>query len=136
MLIGSSLLYHNIMINLCELMVTSSEPTEVNRQLGNPQSLLSHSKMCFESLMRMYYLRHGFARSDTYLAHDLAVLAFMAQDRLKLLSSSEADDSPASVEDTRSTLILAAKGLHDQAENYYFDLILFHIVHNAMSPED
>lgn len=90
---------------------------------------LSHSRICFETVMRLYYLRHGFSSADCYMAHDLAVLGFMALGKLK-------DAGGIQNEDLRSTLLLAAKGLGDQGRNYYLPFTLFHVINGQMSEED
>ncbi|RFN54940.1 nitrate assimilation regulatory protein nira [Fusarium flagelliforme] len=123
------LLYHNVVINLCELLVASAKESEASRTSEEILAQLSHSRICFETIMRLYYLRHGFASADTYIAHDLAVLAFMALGKLK-------DGGGAPKEDSRSTLLLAAKGLGDQGRNYYFPFTLFHVINGEMSEED
>lgn len=93
--------------------------------------MLVHSRACFEAIIRLYYLRHGYEYSDTYMTHDLTVLAFMALARAGTTLSTETD-----VEETRSTLILAAKGLNEQGRNYYMPFTLFHILLEQMSARD
>ncbi|SCO92559.1 uncharacterized protein FRV6_16687 [Fusarium oxysporum] len=123
------LLYHNVVINLCELLVPSAKESEAGQTSEEILAQLSHSRICFETIMRLYYLRHGFASADTYIAHDLAVLGFMALGKLK-------DAGGIQNEDLRSTLLLAAKGLGDQGRNYYLPFTLFHVIHGEMSEED
>ncbi|KAF2096473.1 nitrate assimilation regulatory protein nirA [Rhizodiscina lignyota] len=129
------LLYHNVMINLCELLVSLSDKFAAG-PLQSPHSVLEHSKICFETLIRLYYLRHGFESSDTYMAHSLTVMAFMALSQLKQLASSSDPLSMLKREDARASLILAAKGLSDQGRNYYFPYTLFHVVKAATESED
>jgi hypothetical protein len=131
--------------------------------------------------MRLYYLRHGYEYSDTYMTHDLSVLAHIAFDQLleptssatpattasntsasttsipteiststaitpptsatSAAPSTPSTSSPlppakATASEARSTLILAAKGLNDQARNYYMPFVLFHILLNKMSASD
>lgn len=80
--------------------------------------------------MRLYFLRHGYEYSDTYLTHTLAVLAFMALERLR--STVDPDES----EDVRSTIYLTAKGLADQGKNYFIPSTLFEVLRSQMSPDD
>ncbi|KAF4340441.1 nitrate assimilation regulatory nirA [Fusarium beomiforme] len=123
------LLYHNVVINLCELLVPSGKESEADQTSEETLAQLSHSRICFETIMRLYYLRHGFESADAYMAHDLAVLGFMALGKLK-------DGGRVQNEDLRSTLLLAAKGLGDQGRNYYFPFTLFHVIQGEMSEED
>jgi hypothetical protein len=123
------------MINLYELLVASSETVVTDTLLKNASEVLAHSKICFETIMRLYYLHHGFESSDTYMAHDLDVLAYMANAQLKSTSSSN-DHLMEGLDDARSTLILAAKGLNDQGRSYYLPYTLFRVLLEEMDPED
>ena len=110
--------------------------------------------------MRLYYLRHGFEYSDTYLTHHLAILAFMTSGQMKRIDGTSGADlngsastpAPASglpngfdedndnghdhEDDIRSTMILAAKGLSDQGRNYYTPLALSQVLRREMSEAD
>lgn len=112
-------------------MVDTSSPSK-------PDARVVHSRACFEIILRLYYLRHGFEYSDTYMTHEMTVLAFIALDQLKSLGSKSDRSSKASSgsDDIRSTLLLAAKGLSDQGKNYYMPFTLFHIVRNEMDTEN
>ena len=104
--------------------------------LENPHILRSNSKVCFETLMRLYYLRHGFEASDTHILRCLVTLSLMSMAELKALTSSSTTSSLAAIDDVRATLILAAKGLHDQGRGYYVSQILYRTTENQMSAED
>lgn len=132
---GTSLLYHNTMIHVCELLVA---PPVVDLNVAsqrNPHSLLTYSWACFETLIRIYYLRHGFESTDSYLLHHLTMLAFRSLDSLKSVQVRDGC-SPEDVEDLRSTVFLAAKGLRDQGRSYYMPLTLFHLVQEKLNPHD
>ena len=87
-----------------------------------------------ESLLRIYYLRHGFETFDalllTHLVHMsntvLQRLAHIAQDGL----------STDEVETLRSTLILCLKGLYDQSRNFRMAGIVFGVIKNQLNTED
>lgn len=96
-------------------------------------TLLTNSNLCFETLMRLYYLRHGFEGCDAYLTHTLAVLAFTA---LNWLESPASSLSTMEIEGIRGTLILSAKGLNDQGQNYHLPRTIFHLLHSSMAAED
>ena len=121
------------MINLLELLVHHAVSIP---GLENPRILLSNCKVCLETLMRLYYLRHGFEASDTPILRSLVTLSLMSIAELKALTSSSTTSSLAAIDDVRATLILAAKGLHDQGRNYYVSQILYRITQKQMSPED
>ncbi|KAI1417867.1 hypothetical protein F5Y13DRAFT_32660 [Hypoxylon sp. FL1857] len=98
---------------------------------ANPNTIVSSSKICFETLMRVYYLRHGFESLDTTLVQFLHLLGFSA---LKDISSVE--KGSVKHEAIRSTLMLCAKGLWDQGQNYYVSEAVFHLLKQSMSTED
>jgi hypothetical protein len=93
---------------------------------------LAESKRSFETIFRLYYLRHGFQNSDVYMAHGLNVLANMALARTK----SAAKPSKQELDDARSTVLLAAKGLNEQGKNYYLTYILFRVFVQEMDSAD
>jgi hypothetical protein len=144
-----SLLYHEVMIQLCEFLQANPEPTDTENSQRGIRERLKRSRVCFETIMRLYYVRHGFEGADSYITYDLAVLAFIAQANLKTLRAStdaqpmsnttSASSTPYShlsdLDDTRATLFLAAKGLHLQGKSYPLPRTLFHVV-QSMRPED
>ncbi|KAL0931448.1 C6 transcription factor [Colletotrichum truncatum] len=126
--------YHNLITNLCELHTDdSSEPIDEST-LGTIRAHLSHSRVCFEALLRLYYLRHGFEYADTYLTHELSVLGFRAFENCQNLTSTTdgVSVSPDELSDARSTLILAAKGLNEQGLNYYAPFNILCVLVNQM----
>jgi hypothetical protein len=124
------------MINLCEVLIHDGEPSIVHTELEDPHDELAHSSICFETLTRLYYLRHGFEIADAYMTHNLTVLAFMTLNRMTQSSQPAESGKHPSEEDKRSTLILAAKGLDDQGKSYYLPYTLLHAVQKQMKSED
>ena len=124
------------MTNLLELLVTDADPILEPPPLDTPRAALAHSKMCFETLARLYYLRHGFERTDALIGHLLTALSFMFMGKLKILASSSTSASLMEVNDARATLILAAKGLHDQGQNYYVCRTIYDAIESQVSSED
>ncbi|KAL7624724.1 hypothetical protein AAE478_006295 [Parahypoxylon ruwenzoriense] len=98
---------------------------------AKPSTIISYSRTCFETLMRVYYLRHGFESMDTTLGHFLHLLAFSA---LRDISSVEIGSTTH--EAMRSTLVLCAKGLWDQGHNYYISKAIFHLFRQSMDIND
>lgn len=84
----------------------------------------------------MSYLRHSFDRSDPYQMHFLTVLAFLSLERLKVIRAPDTPSSSNELKEMQSTLILAAKGLHDQGKNYYLSYTVFHMLCNEMGSEE
>ncbi|KAI1759115.1 hypothetical protein GGR53DRAFT_524115 [Hypoxylon sp. FL1150] len=119
--------YHVLLIGLFEPFV----------QMGfihteaNPSTIVSHSKACFETLMRVYYRRHGFQSLDVTLVQFLHLLGFGA-----LKDYSSAEKGTAASEAIRSTLMLCAKGLWEQGQNYYLSEAIFRMFRQSMSLEE
>ncbi|KAK5652937.1 hypothetical protein OQA88_9416 [Cercophora sp. LCS_1] len=100
------------------------------RPSANLRQVLQNSKDSFETLLRIYYLRHGFDRLSA-----CANGFFLTQSNL---SRSENPSNPGSPDTLakRMTLILVAKCLYDQGRNAYFVRVLYQMMRDAMSPED
>jgi hypothetical protein len=91
-----------------------------------------------ETLLRIYYMRHGFEAYDAMLLVHLVHLANVTLARLAQIERTP-DPPEASLEDTetlRSTLILCLKGLHDQSKNFYLSGVVFDVMKNRLSPEN
>lgn len=69
--------------------------------------------MRLETLLRIYYLRHGFECADAFLTQPLSLMAFENLQKLRT------DPHGPRGEAARSSLILAAKGLWDQGQNFW-----------------
>ena len=127
-----SLLCHSFMTHISGLLAEVNDDTT-----GNPivtaDAQIANSNLCFETLMHLYYLRHSFEGCDAYLTHNLAVLAFTTLNSLKSAVSSL---STTEIEDIRGTLILTAKDLDGQGENYHLTRTIFHILRADMMPKD
>ncbi|KAM3479772.1 hypothetical protein MY5147_001545 [Beauveria neobassiana] len=143
--------YHNIMINILQLLapeVASEVASEValeaapeagarlsSEMHGDVEAQLVYSRICFETIMRLYYLRNGYEGSDMILVHFLTVLSFMA------LGGNTGHSNPGagaatSQEETRSTLILTAKGLYEQGNNFFVSVTILHVLRIQMAAED
>lgn len=124
------------MAKLWELVVTDADPIPEFPAPGTPHAVLAHSKMCIETLMRLYYLRHGFETADVLLTHYLSALSTRCVNALKTLTLSSTTSSLTAADDARATLILSAKGLRDQGRSYPLSETLYHVVEKRMSSED
>jgi hypothetical protein len=91
-----------------------------------------------ETLLRIYYLRHGFQSYDSMLLVHLVHLGNVA---LMRLARSEIDpaytgDAQDTIESLRSTLILCLKGLYDQSKNFYLSGVVLGVMKNRLSAEN
>ncbi|KAI2777167.1 hypothetical protein F4815DRAFT_495498 [Daldinia loculata] len=98
---------------------------------ANPSIIVKHSKACFETLLRVYYLRHGFESLDITLVQLLALLGFST-----LKDASSVEKGSTTHEAMRSTLLLCAKGLWEQGQNYYVAEVVFRLFRQSLSADD
>lgn len=130
------MLFHNYIINLLEEPMATEMGNPKYKALvaqtlkQHPQEILSNSKRYLETLVRLYYLRHGFEAMDSFMIQFLSLLAFMAQ------STIESGTQGVLLQTLRSTIVLAATGLRDQSHFYYFSRIVFSAVRGGMGPEE
>ncbi|KAK9800140.1 hypothetical protein SCARD494_01933 [Seiridium cardinale] len=84
---------------------------DTSPSVPSPKDIVGRAKACFETLLRMYYIRHGFEAYDYALFQYLAQLAFSA------LRDSAAVSTDVEQKELQSTQLLCAKGLWDQGKN-------------------
>jgi hypothetical protein len=144
--------YHHIMIQVQETLVpgvTILRPKMPKLADTLPIPGLPSPSMCLETLIRLYYLRHGFEDADMICVVWLQYIAFSAIRQLrdvamrrKALSpplSGPESTRPGSsqvVDELHSSLILVAKGLCDQGRNYQIAATVFELVQASMSEQD
>jgi hypothetical protein len=118
--------YYNLIIYLLETLRMTSTPALVDESV---QKVLSDAKIRMETLLRLYYLRHGFESYDIFVISLLAFIGFM---QAKTLDGSEA----AGLESRRSTVVLVAKGLQDQSQNCYLARVVLRILKSSVGREN
>lgn len=129
-LTGISMIYHNVVINLCAASIARPKSTTSHPRI-DLQKTSEHSAICFETLLRLYYLRHSFQSADAYLIQPMLETGFAAIRRLKAMKL-----TPAEIDAARGALTLAAKGLIDQGKIYQIHHTVFHVLAGEMSEED
>ena len=82
------------------------------------------------TLVRLYYLRHGFEATDLFI---VVPLMLAASDCIDALNEGTPTTNLAPLQ---STLALIAKGLHSQRRNYYLAEALFRVVRGRMRPTE
>lgn len=80
-----------------------------------------------DSIIRLYYVRHGFEHWDTMMVIYLLFLGFTA---LKTLAVTDREDHDAVL----STVVLCAKGFRDQSRCYYIAEAIFMVLRDSMDP--
>ena len=134
-----SMHFHYVTIQLFQPLIQSkvdqAEAHDVCERLFNkaPERVISDARIHLETLLRIYYLRHGFEGLDVFLLAPLTLVGFMSLDAM---------NEPAVKEDeqTRNELlsaaILCAKGLSDQAQSQFSAGVIFRLLRDRMAPED
>lgn len=103
---------------------------EKPEQWSRPREIVLYARKYLNTLIRLWYLRHGFKGSSFFLCRPLAFLVFHCLQDIN-------DEMPTpELEATRSTLFLMAKGLREQGLSYYLAETLFRVVRARMRPEE
>lgn len=111
-------------------MISIFEPhNDVNTpdSIESPRDIIATAKACFETLLRMYYLRHGFE------SYDYALLQYLPQ--LAFSSLRDVENVSLGVEQValQSTQLLSAKGLWDQGRNMLICKAIFSHFRNSLN---
>ena len=94
--------YHHLLLAIYEPLI-DMEPEE-----ASPQQIVADSTKYLQTLVRLYYLRHGFEAMDLYIVIPLMLIAY------ECINIIEKQFSEAKLEALRSTLVLVTKGLYNQ----------------------
>lgn len=120
-----SIYYHHLILTIFGPLLdtrTNQEPS--------PKQIVADSTKYLQTLVRIYYLRHGFEAMDLFIVIPLMLVASDCLDAIN-----ERTPLPK-LETLRSTLILAAKGLYNQRRNHYLAKALFRVVRGRMRPPE
>lgn len=133
--IWHSLQYYVLLLEFFEPLVAvevDSDQMDETTQLSHDitlHSIVTDARNSLEILLRLYYLRHGFDQLDSYFLQFLAVIGFRSLNYLK--------HEPVHPTNTlRSTLVLAAKGFHDQGRNMWVSRQTLQLLSKQMEPDD
>src|ERR1700760_3508757 len=100
--------YHHLILTIFEPLLD----TKTNQE-PSPQQIVADSKRCLQTLIRLYYLRHGYEAMDLFIVIPLMLAASDCLDAIN-------ERTPAyKLESLRSTLLLVGKGLYHQRKNHY-----------------
>ncbi|KAJ4263093.1 hypothetical protein NW762_006711 [Fusarium torreyae] len=105
-----------------------SIPDTASAHSGQDDSLDAYVRL--ETLLRIYYLRHGFGWLDMLL---LDYLVFLAFTNLRHL---EQNTDAAQLESRQSTLLLAVKGIQEQGHIYFLAMTMFQLIYRDMKPSE
>ena len=117
--------YHHLILSLYEPLldvVTNQEPS--------PQLHVANASKHLQTLVRLYYLRHGFDAMDLFIVIPLVLTGFACVDAI-------GKQTPGpKLEVLRSTLILIAQGLYNQRRNHYLAEALYRVILGRMRSEE
>lgn len=99
-------------------------------QSPTPRQIVSDATKYIHTLIRLYYLRHGYEAMDLFIVIPLMLVA------TECIHTINDQTSHYDLETLRSTLILATKGLFMQRKNHYLARTLFRVIRGRMRPEE
>lgn len=129
--------YQNILVNLWEPICATDQARVPQGDGASPWEIWNTASIHFETLVRLYYLRHGFDYGDTFLGHPLNQLAFISLNKILAAAANTNTNIPPNQSDldaARSTLILAAKGIHDQGKSHFLSRVTLEMIKVQMGP--
>ncbi|KAF4873399.1 Nitrogen assimilation transcription factor nirA [Colletotrichum siamense] len=94
------------------------------------QKVVADAKKYLQTLIRLYYLRHGYEAMDLFLVIPLMLTGY------DCINAILEEKSEHQIEILRSTLILVAKGLQNQRRNHYLAEALFRVIRGRMRPQE
>ncbi|KAM0350165.1 hypothetical protein ACHAPU_003330 [Fusarium lateritium] len=135
-----------VMVQLHEIIVSDGQkhPRPPTPEIEALQASLSKYRGYFETILRIHYLRHSFEYGNMMLTRFLAMLAFLALNKIKRIATATApitkyfdfDAGDSDPKEARATLLIAQKGLSDQGRGYYLPRTLLQDIVTRMSPHD
>ncbi|KXJ86060.1 putative C6 transcription factor [Microdochium bolleyi] len=125
--------YHYLLLTIHEPLREMIFPNE----WPSPQQIVTEASKHLQTLLRLYFLRHGFEAMDIFL---IVPLMLLGDECICALAKQTAQPgtiiSPRQLEALRSTLILVAQGLYQQRRSHYLAEALFRVVRGRMHPAE
>jgi hypothetical protein len=114
------------------LILTMFEPLLDVNTLRTPSTrdVVAEAKKHLQTVVRLYYLRHGFDAMDLFIVIPLMLTGYDCIDSIT-------DRTPeAELDALRSTLVLVAQGLYEQRRNHHLAKALFRVIWGRMRPQE
>ncbi|PHH86765.1 hypothetical protein CDD83_9795 [Cordyceps sp. RAO-2017] len=118
--------HHHLLLTMYEGLLDAEE----TKQGPNPQQVTAEAKRHLQTLVRLYYLRHGFEAMDLFIVIPLMLTGY------DCVAAIDERTPARELETLRSTLILAAQGLCSQRRNHYLAEALFRVIRGRMRPQE
>lgn len=124
--VPNSMYYYHLLLTIFEPLLGAA----ADQQSCLPRQVVAESAKFLQTLIRLYYLRHGYEAMDLFIVIPLMLMASESVDAI-------GDHTPpAELETLRSTLLLAAKGLGSQRRNHHLAEALFRVIRGRMRPQE
>ena len=91
-----------------------------------PQEIVNEAVRGLQTLIRLYYIRHGFEAMDLFVVIPLIYVGF------KCLESIDNDTPNNELKLMRYTLMIVVKELNYQRQNHYLSDALYRVVRGCM----
>ena len=117
--------YHHLILSIYEPVLDVATD-----QTPSPQQIVADATKLLQTLVRLYYLRHGYDAMDLFIVIPLMLVGF------KSLDAIDKQPSADRLEFLRSTLMLVAKGLARQRRNHYLAEALYRVIRGRMRPQE
>ncbi|PVH95428.1 putative C6 transcription factor [Periconia macrospinosa] len=117
------------------LILTIFEPLLEAKTDQTPSlhQIVAQARAHLQTLVRLYYLRHGYDAMDLFI---VIPLMLHASDCIDAIVAANEQTPTSELESLRSTLILATKGLQAQCQNHRLAKALFYVIRGRMRPSE
>jgi hypothetical protein len=88
----------------------------------------------FETIMRLYYVRHSYDMSDSLMSYFFTVLATMKFQ--ELAATAPLAHNSETIKFIRATIFLALKGIYHQGVCYHVAKVIYRLMVSQLAPED
>jgi len=126
--------YYNMLIALAEPLIgtaaAAAQEYEGIHCFPGPQDTVTNSTVNLETLLYLFFRRHGFECYFVFLLNVLSQLGFSALRRIDLASLSAQERNLA-----KAMFILCAKGLREQGTNFFLAEAVLRMIHHTMTPD-
>ncbi|KAM3534742.1 hypothetical protein MY4038_001995 [Beauveria bassiana] len=121
--------YLSALIFILDPLSSSADESSQDQTLS-AAAVLALAEIKLETLVRLYYVHHGFDSHDVFMMQFLMFLGFMHIRSIATSPAGELNDA------YRSTIYLVAKGLRTQGQNCYLAKVIYRMMRDAMSSSD
>ena len=82
---------------------------------------------CLETIIRLYYLRHGYEFADPFLPYFLQLLGYFIVENIQTKDEKQ-------LKALHSTLILCTKGIYEQGAHIHISYVIYRLFRERLDP--